>query len=211
MKPVASYVTRFFRWWGGSLMSCLPASTARYISDVHNRIDLIIAHQGESIFIQTSRGRILESIALTQEIGIDFSNLPDANTDVRLEATGASFDADRFELTRDPEMSRRKGQFVAALKEDIQQIDIDLLDLAISREDRPVDDATCDIDLSAPMDNTNVIPIDVHRDDNTVRLVEDDDETAHLLDPEQQVEDDTFIIQRDQGKLLQFGTTVAKA
>ncbi len=206
-KPFA----RFYHWWISALISCLPQRMSRYVTDIGNQAELVIAHQGDSIFIQSTRGRILESISLTQNVEIDLAKLPNEKTDLRADANNTLSNIDQDVLGQDPRLSSHAGKIDITLTEHKQEVDVNLLELAVSMESDDADVSQCDIDLSGTAKPQNVVPLNINRDDNTVRMVDDEDETARMLDLDSHDDDDTFIVQKDQGKLLQFGSIVAGA
>ncbi len=206
-KPFA----RFYHWWISALISCLPQRMSRYVTDIGNQAELVIAHQGDSIFIQSTRGRILESISLTQNVEIDLAKLPNEKTDLRADANNTLSNIDQDVLGQDPRLSSHAGEIDITLTEHKQEVDVNLLELAVSMESDDADVSQCDIDLSGTAKPQNVVPLNINRDDNTVRMVDDEDETARMLDLDSHDDDDTFIVQKDQGKLLQFGSVVAGA
>ena len=67
MKRFISLIIGFFRWWYATLLSCLPQSWSSYFGGIDKNIDLVIVHQGNTVFIQTEKGKIIDSITLKNE------------------------------------------------------------------------------------------------------------------------------------------------
>lgn len=57
-------LTQFFDWWLKSLFSCLPSPLIHYIEKNNKKVDLIIAHHGDTIFIQSSKGKVIDSVTV---------------------------------------------------------------------------------------------------------------------------------------------------
>ncbi|MCP4874940.1 MAG: PilN domain-containing protein [Gammaproteobacteria bacterium] len=211
MARLGKPITRFYRWWISALISCLPQRYSSYVTDLGSNVELVIAHQGNSIFIQTTRGKILDSKSLTQDVEIDMAMLPAEKTDVRAGSYNTFIDANKEVLGTDPPLLQQDDNLDITLNGQNQEVDINLLDLSVSMEAEDGDRQQCDIDLSGSSNSQNVIPLTINRDENTVRLTEEEDPTSRLVDIDRDNGDDTIIVHKDQGKLLQFGSTEAQA
>jgi len=71
MKLVITKLINFFKWWYSTLVSCLPHSWTLYFGGLNKDIDLVIVNQGNTVFIQTDRGKIIDSISLNVEQKIE--------------------------------------------------------------------------------------------------------------------------------------------
>ncbi len=211
MARLGKPISQFYRWWISALISCLPQRFSSYVTDLGSNVELVIAHQGNSIFIQTTRGKILDSKSLTQDVEIDMAMLPAEKTDVRAGSYNTFIDANKEVLGTDPPLLQQDDNLDITLNGQNQEVDINLLDLSVSMEAEDGDRQQCDIDLSGSSNSQNVIPLTINRDENTVRLMEEEDPTSRLVDIDRDNGDDTIIVHKDQGKLLQFGSTEAQA
>ena len=161
---------KYYHWWTATLKSCVPAQLQKQLNRYSQDIELILRHEGDSVFLQDSQGEIIDSISL------DPSQQKEAGLDFDLTAADA------------------------ADTEDTQDHDIDTTHIELSghaevihhpfkRKDKDSDRSEVtlnNIDLTERTDST----IAFNRDDRTTRL-------TGLV-----AEDDTMVIEDDQGTLL---------
>ncbi len=189
----------FYSWWKETLLSTLPDSWYRYLTDIGNNVELVIVHQGDTLFVQTDKGKIVESISAGTDdeeasgyISTNEKDLSIGNFKIDgVQPQDAILGANTTEIDFDISTGETSHTFEAP--------DINLLDsnpdFANSSSDEPV------TDRSVP----NVFPLNIPKEEEITLVIEDGDQTARLLEMNPESDESTFIIRGDQGNLMQGG------
>ncbi len=84
MSNMLSVFNKYFNWWITTLLSCLPEKLLAYFKKYNRQVDLVIAHKGESIFIQDGNSQIIDSISVKTTASSD--EILDAELDFSIRA-----------------------------------------------------------------------------------------------------------------------------
>ncbi len=170
---IAPEVSKYFNWWIVTLKSCVPEQLQNQFKKYNKDVELIIRHQGDSVFLQDNHGEIIDSITMDgteQDAGVDFV-LGGAD---REEATVDDIDATHIDLSGHAEI----------IHHEFKKKETDLSNFTLDQ-----------IDLTERDESTIVF----NRDDKTTRLME------------MVSEDDTLVIQDEQGTLLNIHSDLEQA
>lgn len=168
---ILSVTGKYFHWWTSTLKSCVPTQVQKLVKKYNSDVELIIRHQGGGVFLQNSRGQVIDSISADADAQ---SELKDAELDFDLsadaqETTDTDLDATHIDLSGHSEVIHHE----------------------FNKREPGVSDFTLDqIDLTDRDSSTLVF----NREDKTTRL-------TGLM-----TEDDTLVIQDDQGTLLNIAS-----
>ena len=201
MNPLKK-ASRIYGWWTGSLLSCLPDQWAGYISGARGNFDLVITHQGDTVFIMTDRGEILDTMSLTVNTGIDLANISVKESVIAGISNTQLKKTEEFVQDEDPPISLSSNTLDFDLGAQNQESNIGSIDLVLdsSSQDKVAIDYAPD--LGDQIDVNNVISLNIRKDDDDTVVLDNEDQTLSFIESES--EEDTIIIQRNQGKLLQF-------
>ena len=169
-------VNKYFNWWTSTLKSCVPSQTLKLFEKYNTDVELIIRHQGEKVFLQDSNGTVIDSISIDADVWQEESS--DAAIDFELGST----DVDEVEETTLNNMDATHidlTRHAEVIHHEFKKKDTDSSGFTLEQ-----------IDLTERNDSTKVF----NRDDKTTRLL-------GVVS-----EDDTLVIQDDQGTLINFKT-----
>ncbi len=160
---IAPEVSKYYNWWIDTLKSCVPEQLQNQFNKYNKDVELIIRHQGDSVFLQDNHGEVIDSITMDGE-GLDF-DLSEGEVDVEEATTLNDADVTHIDLPGQAEVIHHE------FKKKVTDQSNFTLD---------------QVDLTEREDSTIVF----NRDDITTRL-------KGMVS-----EDDTLVIQDDQGTLL---------
>jgi general secretion pathway protein L len=83
MSRLVSEASKYFNWWTSTLVSCVPGNLVSFYRKFNRPFDYVIAHQGETVFIQDASGRIIESRSeSTSIVKASADETPDIDFDI---------------------------------------------------------------------------------------------------------------------------------
>lgn len=179
-------VKHFYRWWSSTLYECLPQVLRHYLFELNKDIDYVIAHQGNTVFIQKEKGEIIDSVSVLDTV----SEAPD-ETDIE-----KSLNQPINNAARTIDDQTLLDQELAAVGQIKSTVDLDLTQA--SGDDRQA----YDIDLSTQASPENVIPLKISRDNDKKIVLGDVFQAADPQGFNETHDEDTIIIQNDQGRLI---------
>lgn len=206
MYRLVSEAGRYFHWWTATLGSCIPQNMVSIYRKYNRPFDYVIAHQGDTVFIQDGNGRIIDSSTkIAPEV--DDSKVAGSDIDFNIAAVD---NADTVEADQVLDIG------VAPADRDITDQSEVVRQLFSSDSD--AGDQHTMFDNTLTDENTVVF----NREDNTTRLVDlvkdqdtviIDDDQGTLLTKTQTVvaRDTTVLYMSDQGKIKPVNPDTAKS
>ncbi len=202
MLRVFQYIEDFFSWWVQTLLSCLPEKWSAYLQSNKGKFGLVIVHQGDSILLMDDQGKLLDSVAGSGTSIIDLENLPTeapivgdfSNTQLRA--------AEKLASGQDPPLSVSPNSLDLDLSDRNGDFAVETVDIPLGVDIANKDSRTHAPKLFGHDEANNVFSLNSPRTDDTVLVLEDQDQTTRFLESSQ--DGDTVIIKGNQGGLLQF-------
>ncbi|MBT3204729.1 MAG: hypothetical protein HOM14_05690 [Gammaproteobacteria bacterium] len=199
MTLIISKIVHFFKWWYSTLISCLPHSWTLYFGGINKNIDLIIINQGNTIFVQTEKGKIIDSISLNSEKNINaidesvsissgFSSLTGVDSDnlsTEKLALKANFESSNIDQT--------------VILDEGQSNVVSLQPIKFKKE---VDVTVFDDDIT-----TQYLDINSDSEEDTIIIKNDQGQLINLND---QNDDNTFVFQNEGGKIRRVESSLIK-
>lgn len=134
MSRVLIEPKKYFSWWLSTLKSCLPQQTVALFKKYNKAVDLVIRHQGDTIFLQDSHGRIINSIAIDAVNEVD--DVQEAALDIKLYAVQDGVENIRNDIcVPDIDITEQAENIHRSL--DISAFNLDEIDLT-QREDSTI-------------------------------------------------------------------------
>jgi general secretion pathway protein L len=178
--------TKYVDWWLTTLKSCLPDKLTRQFKQYNRDVDLLIRHQGDSVYLLDSGGHVIETVSMesASQMGEEANAELDVNVGLNDEVDATHIDLTDHSAVIHHEFNKK------------QNIDDTVFELD-------------DIDLTDRNDTT----IMFDRDDKTTRLrglvsnddtmvIKDDQGTLLNLDSESSTDgDNTVLYYSDRGRI----------
>ena len=182
MRLFISKFSSFIYWWTTTLLSCLPTNLVNYFGKLNRKFDLVIAHQGQTIFIQSERGKIIDSVSLSSEDTAQKLNINDDETVLFAESLNAQKDSTPIDINLS----------VTSLDQDEES----------DKQENTSNTHSWKEYLEDQTNVTNIKPLYISEGDETTRVFDTDDKTTQFLALNLEGDEDTVIIKNDQGQLL---------
>lgn len=191
MKPQLFVESKkYFNWWISTLNSCVPAPAVKIFKKYNKDVELVIRHQGDTIFLQDGNGRIIDTISTNYFI----QNVEPENTglDISLYAVENSDISVQTEIIQH-EIKNEASQSLDSKLEEIDLTDSDDVTIVCKKEDK------------------TIRLMELVSEDDTLVLQDDQGTVLDINSNTKNEGDSTIIYYSDKGKIRQLENNKEKS
>jgi len=199
-------IVKFKRWWVSTLVSCLPDSWEKRLTNLGSQFDLVVERRGNTVFLLNSKGAIIESVDIDKQAEMkDAESITQQDVTVHLSKSDLSAAANLVS-DEDPPMRLSTTSLDFDTATHTNGLNDEPLDIVLNDPMLKKDARESNVELPGHIDLDNVVALSQGIKTDATVLLDNEDQTTRLLDSTQILDDDTIIVQGNQGKLLQFET-----